>query len=83
MRARWQCMLLAVLLACSPDVVDGQIVKTIKDHAAKKVDDRKKAADSTIVHATDKAVDSTLAKTSPSPNGAARAPARIEIARMQ
>lgn len=62
MRTRkWTFVVIALL--ASPQPSRGQVIKTIKEHAAKKVGQHKQAADSTIVHAADKAVDSTLAKT--------------------
>ena len=59
-----QCLLIVAALAFSSLAANAQVIKTIKEHATKKVNDRKKAADSTIVRATDKAVDSTLLKAS-------------------
>lgn len=47
-----------------PNAATSQVTKVIKEHAAKKVEQHKAAADSTIIHATDKAVDSSLTKSS-------------------
>lgn len=62
MWTRWSAILIVALTAHA-EPSHGQVIKTIKEHATKKVDDKKRNADSAIVHATDKALDSTLTKT--------------------
>ena len=67
MRTTCKIMLRTAALAWAlgtPNAATSQVTKAIKEHAAKKVEQHKAAADSTIIHATDKAVDSTLTKSS-------------------
>ena len=66
MRRLYTAMLaagLAIGVLGVPAVASAQLGSIIKQRAQKKVTDRKQAAESTLVHATDKAVDSTLEKT--------------------
>lgn len=67
MTSSWKFLLRLAALAWAigiPEIATAQVAKVIKEHAAKKVEQHKAAADSTIIHATDKAVDSTLVKSS-------------------
>ena len=62
-RAWCRAAMMFLALALAPNVSSAQLGRAIKERAAKKVAARKEAADSTIMHAADKAVDSTLEKT--------------------
>ena len=67
MRRLYSAMFAAALVIATvgvPHAASAQLGSIIKQRAQKKVTDRKEAAESTLVHATDKAVDSTLEKTS-------------------
>ncbi|HEX2780159.1 MAG TPA: OmpA family protein [Gemmatimonadaceae bacterium] len=65
MKRLWVSLVIATLALVTigaPRASDAQIGQLIKQRAAKKASERKDKMDSTLVHAADKAVDSTLEK---------------------